>query len=122
VYRLCVGGRLPRKGPRRQGNRATSSEDGPRRSPLRARRIWVVRPSGNIPPLRWVCLRPPARGPCWRDWDNPMQVSSAVSIGLMAVPYRPFTGKDEVDERRNRIILDSVAGLPNIFPLTTTIE
>lgn len=44
------------------------------------------------------------------------------TTSLMAVPYRAFTGREAVDERRNQTILDSVAGLPNVFPLTTSLD
>ena len=41
---------------------------------------------------------------------------------LLAVPYRCFTGREALDEARNTKILDSVAGLPNMFPVMTSVE
>ncbi len=38
-------------------------------------------------------------------------------MGLIAVPYRPFTGDEVADEARNTRILDGIAGLANMFPL-----
>lgn len=43
-------------------------------------------------------------------------------MGLVAVPYRPFTGDEAADEARNTKILDGVAGLPNMFPVKTTLD
>ena len=41
---------------------------------------------------------------------------------LLAVPYQPFSGHEARDEAKNQRILDSVAGLPNLFPVITSPE
>ena len=53
-----------------------------------------------------------------------MAESSAVGTagGFFAFPYRIFTGNEARDEQRNRKILDSLAGLPNLFPVITSID
>lgn len=43
-------------------------------------------------------------------------------MGLVAVPYRPFTGNDQADEARNSKILEALSQLPNLFPLRYTPE
>lgn len=42
--------------------------------------------------------------------------------GLFALPYTVFTGNDALDEARNATVLDSVAGLPNMFPVVSSVE
>lgn len=36
-------------------------------------------------------------------------------MGLVAIPYRQFTGDEAKDEARNRLILNSLVALPNLF-------
>src|SRR5690348_7400764 len=43
-------------------------------------------------------------------------------MGLVAVPYRPFTDNPQADEARNSKILGALSQLPNLFPLQYTVE
>ncbi len=43
-------------------------------------------------------------------------------MGLVAVPYRPFTGNEQADEARNAKILDGIAGLANMFPVLHSLD
>ncbi len=43
-------------------------------------------------------------------------------MGLVAIPYRPFTGNEAADEAKNAKILDALSTLPNLFPLQYTVE
>lgn len=43
-------------------------------------------------------------------------------MGLVAVPYRQSTGDEAKDEARNRLILDSLVALPNLFQGNTASE
>ena len=38
-------------------------------------------------------------------------------MGLVAVPYRPFTDNPQADEAKNAKILSALSDLPNLFPL-----